>query len=289
ARGARPLRGGDAAGRAGGGGDAGGRDDRAPHHAGPAAGRGAGGEAAGHPMEWRLIESDAPAAGAENMALDHALFESVQTGGLPAVRFYRWDPPCLSLGRNQPAADRIDRARMERAGVDVVRRPTDGLAVWHDRELTYAVVVPVGVLGSPRETYVAVNRALVAGLRRLGVRAEVSGGGRGATSRTAASGALLGDAGGVCFREAAPGEVVAGGRKLIGSAQRTERRVVLQHGSLLLDGDQRIVAELIPGPAGPPPATLRDVLGRIPDWPELVSAMRAGFEEALGIRLAPAA
>ncbi|HLU24200.1 MAG TPA: lipoate--protein ligase family protein [Longimicrobiales bacterium] len=240
-------------------------------------------------MEWRLIESDAPAAGAENMALDHALFESVQTGGLPAVRFYRWDPPCLSLGRNQPAADRIDRARMERAGVDVVRRPTGGLAVWHDRELTYAVVVPVGVLGSPRETYVAVNRALVAGLRRLGVRAEVSGGGRGATSRTAASGALLGDAGGVCFREAAPGEVVAGGRKLIGSAQRTERRVVLQHGSLLLDGDQRIVAELIPGPAGPPPATLRDVLGRIPDWPELVSAMRAGFEEALGIRLAPAA
>lgn len=240
-------------------------------------------------MEWRLIESDSPVAGAENMALDHALFESVQAGGRPAVRFYRWDPPCLSLGRNQPAVDRFDRARAERVGVDVVRRPTGGLAVWHDRELTYLVVVPVGMLGSPRETYVAVNRALVAGLRRLGVRAEVTGGGREATSRSATAGGLLGDSGGVCFQAASPGEVVAGGRKLIGSAQRSERRVVLQHGSLLLDGDQHIVAELIPGPAGPPPATLREVLGRIPDWPELVAAMRAGFEDALGIRLAPAA
>ncbi|HEV2149493.1 MAG TPA: hypothetical protein VGR37_18985, partial [Longimicrobiaceae bacterium] len=101
------------------------------------------------------------------MAVDAALAESVRQGGLPVLRFYRWDPPCLSLGRNQPAAGRYDLDALRARGVDVVRRPTGGRAVLHDRELTYSVAVADGALGGPRECYAAVNRALVAGLRRL--------------------------------------------------------------------------------------------------------------------------
>jgi lipoate-protein ligase A len=236
-------------------------------------------------MEWRLIET-APLSGAENMAIDQALFESVQAGGAPVLRFYRWDPPCLSLGRNEPARGRYDPEALKARGIDVVRRPTGGLAVLHDRELTYAVAAPVGLLGSPRASYEAINRALVRGLARLGVAAEVAGpAGPGAAGPWPA-------APGPCFQVAAPGEVVVGGWKLVGSAQRCERRTLLQHGSLLLEGDQSTVAELLgaqaPGAEPPRAAALARVLGYVPPWSELVAALAAGFTETLGIRLAPA-
>jgi lipoyl(octanoyl) transferase len=88
---------------------------------------------------WRLLDTP-PAPGAWNMAVDEALAESVRAGGAPVLRFYRWSPACLSLGRNQPA-DGYDRDRIRRRGVEVVRRPTGGRAVLHHRELTYSVAV----------------------------------------------------------------------------------------------------------------------------------------------------
>ncbi len=286
------------------------------------------------PRGWRLVDSGAaPRPGAENMAIDHALAESVQAGGPAALRFYCWDPPCLSLGRNQPAAGVYDRAAAAARGVDIVRRPTGGRAVLHWHELTYAVAVPVGQLGSPRETYAAINRALVAGLRRLGGPALVVPERAAPAPGAAAAGpndpawqralaahptSKLNEM--PCFDLAAPGEVVAAGRKLIGSAQRREGAVLLQHGSLLLDDDQGAVLELLatgPAPAGLPvlaahaagaaspvgmaaelavlaeraarPATLRELLGELPARAQLERALAEGFQEVLGIALAPAA
>lgn len=230
-------------------------------------------------MPWRWIVDDRPRRGAANMAVDQALLEEVQAGAAPCLRLYRWARPCLSLGRNQPGRG-LDVAPAAAArGADVVRRPTGGGAVYHDRELTYAVVVPVGALGSPRETYRAINVALVEGLRRLGVAAHVvAAGGAGASFA------------GPCFAAALPGEVAVGGRKLVGSAQRRERNGLLQHGSLLLEGDQREAAELLgaaaAGGAGANGVvSLEGALGAVPAWDALVEAVGAGFEAALGVRL----
>jgi lipoate-protein ligase A len=261
------------------------------------------------------------------MARDQALLESVQAGGPPVLRLYRWAPACLSLGRNQVLARPRELAAAASArGVDLVRRATGGAAVLHDRELTYAVAVPVGVLGSPRETYVAINRALVAGLRGLGVAAEIAAGvassgragkGRGRAGRPGAPGA---DGAAMttpnwenpCFQAPVPGEVVVGGLKLVGSAQRREGRTLLQHGSLLLAGDQGVVAECLVGeggveaggrarggagaeagapgtlPSAPPGfTTLAALLDPVPPWSELTAAITAGFVGALGVELRP--
>ena len=86
-------------------------------------------------------------SGAENMALDQWLLEQADQSGAAFLRLYRWDPPCLSLGRNEPAARRYDRAAIERLGLDVVRRPTGGRAVWHEGEVTYAVAAPIAAFG----------------------------------------------------------------------------------------------------------------------------------------------
>lgn len=217
------------------------------------------------------------------MALDEALAASVRAGGPPALRFYRWSPPCLSLGRNQPA-DGYDRAALRARGIDVVRRPTGGRAVLHHRELTYSVAVRDGALGAPRDAYRAVNRALVAGLARLGVAAELHAGSGGrAPSPSLAP----------CFEKPVEGEVTAGGGKLVGSAQRRWDGVLLQHGSIPLEDDQAALAELLAepwrAPAGAAAASLSGLLGRVPGWEELTSALAEGWRESLGVELAEAA
>jgi lipoate-protein ligase A len=229
------------------------------------------------PPVWRLIVSG-PASGADNMAIDQALFESVRDGGRPVLRFYRWDPACLSLGRNQPAQVIVED--LERHGIDLVRRPTGGAAVLHNNELTYSVCVSFADLGSPRVAYNAINRALGSGLVRLGVAAE---------QRLANTSASAFRRAGSCFAGTAPGEVGVAGRKLVGSAQRTERRTILQHGSILIDGDQRLADQLLGRPVGPEPATtLAEALGAAPDRAELQAALIGGFEREIGIALAPA-
>jgi lipoate-protein ligase A len=236
-------------------------------------------ESAGAAVRWRLIDTP-PAPGAWNMAVDEALAASVADGGAPVLRFYRWEPACLSLGRNQPARGRYDLAALAAAGIDVVRRPTGGRAVLHRRELTYSAAAPVALLGSQRQAYAAINRALVAGLRRLGAGVSLQP----ATTARAPLPSLA-----PCFAEPVEGEVVAGGRKLVGSAQRLLGSVLLQHGSLPLHDDQGAVAALLvdpdPSAVEAPPATLAEVLSREPAWEELTAALAAGWEESLGAAL----
>jgi lipoyl(octanoyl) transferase len=243
---------------------------------------------------WRLIlgagTGDLQAAsGALNMAVDQALLESVQEGSPPALRLYLWQPACLSFGRNQFARGLYDPGRARAAGIEIVRRPTGGLAVLHDQELTYSVAAPLRLFGGPRAAYAAINCALVDGLRTLGVPAALAPAGPRREPFAAAAQP--------CFQAAATGEVVAHGRKLVGSAQRAERGTLLQHGSILLDGTQADVLRLLvigapttdPGVgagAGAGSITLRD-LGLVPSRDELVRGIMAGFLGLCGTRLAP--
>ena len=86
-----------------------------------------------------------------------------------------------------------------------------------------------------------------------------------------------------------PGEVVAGGRKLVGSAQVVERGVLLQHGSLPLDGDTDRIARLLPYGTRPSAARLADLLPTLPSWETLVEALGAAWRTELALDLQPAA
>ena len=205
------------------------------------------------------------------MALDLALLERAQQGEW-WLRLYRWAPHCLSFGRHEPALRRYDRSRIETLGLDVVRRPTGGRAVWHADELTYALAVPDGVLGGLRESYREIHRMLLRALLRLGVPAEMA----------PAAGAVRLDAG-ACFAAPVGGEIVARGRKLVGSAQLREGGALLQHGSILLSGDQALVRDITAG-RGPPDqaGSLADVTGRELTSRDVAAAVVAAAEECWG-------
>lgn len=222
---------------------------------------------------WHLIVDPHGRSGAENMALDEALLHEADRSGAAFLRLYRWTPPCLSFGRNEPARARYDRGAIERLGFDVVRRPTGGRAVWHEHELTYAVAAPVAAFGTLRASYRAIHERLAAALRRLGVAAAL------AANRSAPA---LDDAAGTCFAAPVGGEVVVAGRKLVGSAQVRHGSAFLQHGSLLLGGSQeRLQAVSLQPSAVSSHTTLTAILGRSVGFDEVASAVATTWGEPL--------
>lgn len=239
------------------------------------------------PAAWRLID-DGDLPGARNMARDVAMLEAVSTSEAPpTLRFYGWDPPCLTLGRHQ-GVDAADLEFCRNEGIDVVRRPTGGRALLHHLELTYAVVAPLDGAVLPRalqDAYRRICEALVRAMRSLGVDAELTGG--------EVNLHLPGPRSTIpCFEAPAGGEVVVGGRKLIGSAMRAHRGVILQHGAVVLGWDGRLQA----GSMGlsddsslrPHITTLAAELESAPDPETLRRAMVDAFSTVLEIALEPA-
>jgi lipoate-protein ligase A len=220
----------------------------------------------GSKLQWRVLVEPEGRPGPENMALDQQLLEEVEhrTDSVAYLRLYRWSPPCLSFGRNERATLRYQRERIEALGLSVVRRPTGGRAVWHDQEATYSVAAPAAAFGSLGASYREIHSRLLCALRRLGVPATLSSGPeRGAKVDI-----------GPCFSAAVGGEIVVNGDKLVGSAQMRLRRAFLQHGSLLLTGDQEMALSVT---RDPKPAirttTVARVLGREVSFEEVAAAV----------------
>ena len=217
---------------------------------------------------WRLLLA-APRSGAENMARDSALQARAARTGETVFSIYSWTRPTLSFGRHQPAAGLYDIGKIRSANVDVVRRPTGGRAILHDREVTYSVTAPLQGAAPLRETYARINRILLDGLGRLGVNAELAS----TTARAPAPSTRP------CFEAPGEGELVAGGSKLVGSAQWRDDGALLQHGSILVDDDQSSLALFAAAANGvsndsiPQPATLHTLLGRSPGIEEVATAM----------------
>jgi len=205
-------------------------------------------------MELR-IEPLHGGAGESHMRRDEEAFLSMEAESspdlrVPSLRLYLWDEPTVSLGRGQTPevalAPRWDGWRRNPASdpdapAGWVKRPTGGRAVWHQDELTYAVVFPLdhpafqgGRLG-PEEFFGAwlLESGRRAGIQDLSLE-------RGGSTRDPLG---LGPA--PCFASTSRHELKWRGIKWVGSARRLGKRAMLQHGSIRLGpGGDRLEAWL---------------------------------------------
>jgi len=170
---------------------------------------------------WRLIETP-PADGAFNMALDEALMRLVE---LPVLRFYSWQPPAVSLGYFQ-SVEPSTLSEFQRAGYTIVRRPTGGGAICHIDELTFSVVTPPDhpLARSSAAAYEVLHSAIVDALTSFGINASIRGEVEERPPETF-----------LCFERIISCDIVSGGLKLVGSAQRRTKDGFLQHGSIPID------------------------------------------------------
>jgi lipoate-protein ligase A len=201
------------------------------------------------------------------------------------VRLYGFSPPTLSLGRFQKAKGSCSLELLAADGVTLVRRPTGGHAVLHDRELTYAVMLSREEMGGTiagarkREVYELIARVLLSGLERLGIRARVNAAQRGDLRNPD------------CFGSAGEYEIASeNGRKLIGSAQMSTRRAVLQHGSIPLGNPGRRVFRYLrverPFDAQEP-SSLNEEAGRGISFEEVREVFAAAFRDGFGAEDSP--
>jgi lipoate-protein ligase A len=226
-------------------------------------------------MIWRLI-LDESASGAWNMATDEALLLSQSPGDAPVLRFYDWNPPCISIGRFQRV--RNDHSALAIPHSTFVRRPTGGRAIWHQHEITYSVVLREELL--PRETrsvlgsYQWLSRALIQGLQTLGVESQLA---------TSDERLPRGEKPVNCFASSARSDFMVQGRKLIGAAQCRKNGAILQHGSLLLKVDANAWERAVGGSMA---ATISlEELGITASRPSIIAALRQGVQQALDAQL----
>ncbi|MHC4972780.1 MAG: lipoate--protein ligase family protein [Planctomycetota bacterium] len=158
----------------------------------------------------RLIRS-----GALSPELNLALDEALLRAGVETLRLYAWDPPGLSLGFFQRAAEFECPP-----GFRLVRRPTGGGAIAHTGELTIALI---GRRRRVDAAYREINAWVTAALAKLGI-AVVHGDGEPEAAPA-----------GLCFDAHTRYDLLAGGRKVFGSAQRRGGDRFLLHGTLVLE------------------------------------------------------
>ncbi len=204
----------------------------------------------------------------------------------PALRFYGWQPAALSIGYAQDIERGINREAVKERGLDVVRRPTGGRGVLHQQELTYSLVAsqalfPHGIAGS----YRAISEALLLGLRKLGVRGEL-------TEK------VEGKDISACFLTSLGYEIKVNGKKIIGSAQRRRDQTLLQQGSILLETDYQALADVFLPPANISGeswlermrgrvGSLAEFLGYLPQGKDIIEAVCEGFTKTFGAEFIP--
>lgn len=183
---------------------------------------------------WRLI-IDPPLDARRNMAIDEAMLMAADSGlaGAPTLRLYEWREAAVSIGYRQNASS------FSTAGLPVVRRITGGRAVLHGTDLTYSLVLdsihPLfshGILGA----YKAISRSIVGALKGLGVDADFARPVSMSEERSEA-----------CFYTPSRQEVLVGGKKIAGSAQRRLKNAILLHGSIMLSIDPSLLRRVFQG------------------------------------------
>ncbi|MBI2659278.1 lipoate--protein ligase family protein [Candidatus Woesearchaeota archaeon] len=170
-------------------------------------------------MKWRLIEQQ-PYSAAMNMAIDHAVYESVANQReYPTIRFYRWNNSSVSIGAYQnPKEINLDACKKHNVGI--VRRMTGGRAVFHDKaDFTYSVIAPIRVFNySIENAYREICSWIINALDDLGIKAALE----------------------------SKNDIVVNGKKISGNAAKAmEKGIYLQHGTLVYGIDFDVMPQVL--------------------------------------------
>lgn len=174
--------------------------------------------------------------GKKNMDIDAQLLEdAISSHQEDAVfRLYGWNPPCISLGRNQDD-NFLDKDFLKKNNIDVVRRLTGGRALLHDNEITYSFICPVEYLENGEHivsSYKEISQILIDKFKKLGIELDFG------TAKPVKTGfdycMLISTGADLCYKN----------KKLIGSAQCRKNGYILQHGSILYDYDKELLEKI---------------------------------------------
>lgn len=168
--------------------------------------------------------------------------------------FLLWrNEPCVVIGKNQVAADEINRGYVRARSLPVVRRITGGGAVYHDRgNLNFSFIQ------NGEADRVELCRPVIDILRSIGVVAEISG----------------------------RNDILVGGRKISGTAMCSRGGRSLFHGTLLINSDLDALSKALRADEnklmGHGVKSVRSRVANLSEYteevsPDIIGAMLAGY------------
>ena len=231
------------------------------------------------------FSTTASSSGAFNMALDDQIARQKNTPSF--LRFYSWKPYAISIGYHQ-SSDILDKNACFENGLDIVRRPTGGRAIFHSEELTYSLVLREEEMALS-EVYIKVHSAIASGLSKLGVKSDLvkTVPNRGELSPKSDKTS--------CFTASARTELEYNGRKIVGSAGKKYENSLLIHGSILLGNKHKEIVDYLnisddrkrsmTHELDSKTDNLSDILGITVDPMELIIPLRESFSREFQIAI----
>jgi len=172
--------------------------------------------------KWRVIPFSWHRA-SENMAMDEAIFRLFNEYQCNSIRFYGWNPSAVSIGKNQNVNKEVNLKNLKKFGIDLVRRISGGGAVFHDSlgELTYSIIVKNKSLRARtvEGNYYELAKLIFNPLEKLGLVLD--------------------------YAQIHCPSVFSDGKKISGNAQARSKDVILQHGTILVDVQPKVMYSVL--------------------------------------------
>jgi len=228
--------------------------------------------------DWHLILSPRTSAHS-NMKIDASLFQDFEKGLIPPTfRIYSWKRPSITIGYSQKQEQELDLILCRKEGIDIARRPTGGGIVFHSlNEITYSFVAPIK--GGPRvkDWLKKSSNALISALKSFNITASVSGHIKKWDAR-------------YCFSYPSSSEIVVGGRKIVGLAQKAGKRGVLQQGAICVDDQVDSMLKHSKAPVDKQEflskvVSVKELAKKTPSFEDFSKVLISSFEHALGVNL----
>jgi len=231
--------------------------------------------------EWRLLDTGAGDC-YRNMAVDEAILaDYIDNNTIPTLRIYSWYPQAFSLGYFQDPFQELDLKRCKQENISFVRRRTGGGVIFHKSELTYSLVCAQDEIDSAgiyaKEIFRVVSSFLINVYRALGLDAEF------ALDKTPCK-----REGWFCFSSRERYDILISGKKIGGNAQRRNRDIIFQHGSIPLspciDEAKKFLKQ---GPSVDKSGicSLYEALGREIGYGEFKDVIMSSFSNTFSVKL----
>ncbi|MCD6243144.1 lipoate--protein ligase family protein [Candidatus Bathyarchaeota archaeon] len=206
---------------------------------------------------WRLLDLEYSDPYL-NMAVEEAILIAADKRlSSNTIRFWR-NPRSVILGRFQDVFCEVKLKICDKYGIEVVRRFTGGGAVYHDYgNLNWTIVVdkkhPL-VPKIPTEIYEVVSKAVIEGIRFLGINANFK----------------------------SPNAIQVRGRKISGLASYIKKNAILCHGTLLVNSNLSVLSEVLSRPRAEV-TTLHHELNKYIPMSLMKGLILLGFSKLYGI------
>lgn len=111
-------------------------------------------------MDWIILDTGVASA-EDNMKQDLALLEGLSISNSPTLRFYQWEAHAATYGYFIEPFVLLNQQSVHQRGLQLARRPTGGGLVFHLTDFTFSLVIPASYSAyssNTLESYAFVNR-----------------------------------------------------------------------------------------------------------------------------------